>query len=447
MISLSLDYLQCVPCERRFLRTEPTKHLNDAYHGWSFIEGNTLGLCFISTLEGVFAAVGCAHILRLLFLILIGGVCLPRKKKVVEEDVVLTNKPTYHCCRCGDEKEDPVGTFYRLPHSLLYKANDCYAPLCKKCVNSLFDEFKTRYGSERTACILMCHLLDAPFYNSLFDSVVSHNNNFSVGLYLRQLNNKQFQFQNFCTTITSGELNKTAVDIQEEKEQKWSKAEIQAKDDCISVIGYDPFDGYNEGDRRYLFSELIKYFEDGIEDDPFKLSQIVQVVNNNNQIRQIDLQIARLNPMNSAEAIKSLNDIKVKLVSNNDKIAKENEISVKNRSNKDAGRNTLTFLMKDMREKDIAGAEANFYDQLRSPGTQWAADMSSKAIKENAFFDENDQQEIFDIQRELIDKFQKESDDAKEKYRLSLIENQRLKELLEDAGVDASVKDTDGDAV
>lgn len=139
---------------------------------------------------------------------------MPRKKKVVEEDIVLTNKPTYHCCRCGDEKEDPVGTFYRLPHSLLYKANDCYAPLCKKCVNSLFDEFKTRYGSERTACILMCHLLDAPFYNSLFDSVVSHNNNFSVGLYLRQLNNKQFQFQNFCTTITSGELNKTAVDIQ-----------------------------------------------------------------------------------------------------------------------------------------------------------------------------------------------------------------------------------------
>lgn len=238
---------------------------------------------------------------------------MPRKKKVVEEDIVLTNKPTYHCCRCGDEKEDPVGTFYRLPHSLLYKANDCYAPLCKKCVNSLFDEFKTRYGSERTACILMCHLLDAPFYNSLFDSVVSHNNNFSVGLYLRQLNNKQFQFQNFCTTITSGELNKTAVDIQEEKEQKWSKIEIQAKDDCISVIGYDPFDGYNEGDRRYLFSELIKYFEDGIEDDPFKLSQIVQVVNNNNQIRQIDLQIARLNPMNSAEAIKSLNDIKVML--------------------------------------------------------------------------------------------------------------------------------------
>lgn len=376
---------------------------------------------------------------------------MPRKKKVIDQDIILEgteNKKTFKCLRCGKEYDVAVSHFYKITYSQLWKANDCYAPICKDCVNEMFDEYSRKFGSDRTACMIMSHVLDVPFYNSLFDSISQNNGRVTMGLILRIIGNaRNFQFQTFSNTLVNGELNKNALDLQEEKEQKWSKAEIQAKDDCISVIGYDPFDGYNEGDRRYLFSELIKYFEDGIEDDPFKLSQIVQVVNNNNQIRQIDLQIARLNPMNSAEAIKSLNDIKVKLVSNNDKIAKENEISVKNRSNKDAGRNTLTFLMKDMREKDITGAEANFYDQLRSPGTQWAADMSFKAIKENAFFDENDMQEIFDTQRELIDKFQKESDDAKEKYRLSLIENQRLKELLEDAGIDASVKDTDGDAV
>jgi hypothetical protein len=376
---------------------------------------------------------------------------MPRKKKVIDQDIILEgteNKKTFKCLRCGKEYDVAVGHFYKITYSQLWKANDCYAPICKDCVNEMFDEYSRKFGSDRTACMIMSHVLDVPFYNSLFDSISQNNGRVTMGLILRIIGNaRNFQFQTFSNTLVNGELNKNALDLQEEKEQKWSKAEIQAKDDCISVIGYDPFDGYNEGDRRYLFSELIKYFEDGIEDDPFKLSQIVQVVNNNNQIRQIDLQIARLNPMNSAEAIKSLNDIKVKLVSNNDKIAKENEISVKNRSNKDAGRNTLTFLMKDMREKDITGAEANFYDQLRSPGTQWAADMSFKAIKENAFFDENDQQEIFDTQRELIDKFQKESDDAKEKYRLSLIENQRLKELLEDAGIDASEKDTDGDSV
>lgn len=115
----------------------------------------------------------------------------------------------------------------------------------------------------------------------------------------------------------------------------------------------------------------------------------------------------------------------------NRELGYEYEISVKNRSNKAAGRNTLTFLMKDLREKDFKKAEANFYDQLRSEGTQWAANMSLKAIKENTFFDENDEKEVFDIQRGLIDKFQAESDEYKEKYRLALVEVEELKKQLD----------------
>ena len=87
--------------------------------------------------------------------------------------------------------------------------------------------------------------------------------------------------------------------------------------------------------------------------------------------------------------------------------------------------------MKDLREKDFKKAEANFYDQLRSEGTQWAANMSLKAIKENTFFDENDEKEVFDIQRGLIDKFQAESDEYKEKYRLALVEVEELKKQLD----------------
>lgn len=372
---------------------------------------------------------------------------MPRKPKTADADIIVSDKKSYKCLCCGKEYDSPIGHFYKNSYGN-WKANDNYTPICKECVTEMFEKYSRMYESDRTACIILCHILDIPFYNSLYDSIVQSSGTCTPGKMSRiVLNQRQFQMQTFSNTLTNGELNKNALDVRDEKEQKWSKAEIQAKDDVIAIVGYDPFEGHAENDRRYLFSDLIKYFEDGIEDDPYKLSQIIQVVINNGQIRKIDFRLAQLDPMTSADTIKSLNDIKVKLVSNNDKIAKENEISVKNRSNKDAGRNTLTFLMKDMREKDIAGAEANFYDQLRSPGTQWAADMSVKAIKENAFFDENDMQEIFDTQRELIDKFQKESDDAKEKYRLSLIENQRLKELLEDAGIDASAKDTDGDAV
>lgn len=91
---------------------------------------------------------------------------------------------------------------------------------------------------------IMSHVLDVPFYNSLFDSISQNNGRVTMGLLLRIIGNaRNYQFQTFSNTLVNGELNKNALDLQEEKEQKWSKAEIQAKDDCISVVGYDPFDG------------------------------------------------------------------------------------------------------------------------------------------------------------------------------------------------------------
>ena len=118
--------------------------------------------------------------------------------------------------------------------------------------------------------------------------------------------------------------------------------------------------------------------------------------------------------------------MKAALVGSNDKIAKENEISVKNRSNKDVGRSTLTYLMRDLREKDFKQAEANYYDQLRSEGTQWAATMSMKAIKANTFFDENDKEEIFQIQREKIEVLQAQVDDLMEEKRQLLIQIENM---------------------
>lgn len=119
--------------------------------------------------------------------------------------------------------------------------------------------------------------------------------------------------------------------------------------------------------------------------------------------------------------------MKTELVTSNDKIAKENEISVKNRSNKDIGKSTLTYLMRDLREKDFKKAEANYYDQLRSEGTLWAISMSNRSIRENGMFDENDQNEMFNTQRELIQKLQAQLDEELEKNRLLAIENKELK--------------------
>lgn len=183
---------------------------------------------------------------------------MARKAKVLEAGTDTASAKLYKCLRCSKEYENPIGHFYKIVHSPLYKANDCYAPLCKDCVNELFQEFARRYSSEKTACILMCHLLDIPFYHSLFDSIISNNNTFSPGLYLRIINGKQYQYQNFSTTLVSNELNKTEVDIRDQKEDKWTAAEIRVKNEVIKIVGHDPFDGYDSDDRRYLFGEFSK---------------------------------------------------------------------------------------------------------------------------------------------------------------------------------------------
>ena len=120
-----------------------------------------------------------------------------------------------------------------------------------------------------------------------------------------------------------------------------------------------------------------------------------------------------------------------------DKIAKENEISIKNRSNKAKGTGTLTYLMRDLRSKDIKQIEEDYYAQLKSAGTQWAADMSVKALMTNANFDENDTLDIRNKRAALIDSQYAEIDDLKEK-------NRRLMEMVQKLGGDLSALDDPG---
>lgn len=356
---------------------------------------------------------------------------IARKPKVAEATDNFDDSHTYKCLRCGAEHENPINKFYKIQWSDLWLKNDRYAPYCKDCINEMFVQYEKKYGTE-TACKLMSYKLDIPYYYSLFDSITKNNNNFSMGLLLRQMNGRQYQYHDFSQSILNGELGKTISDHELDKEVKWSKTDIQNRDYCIEIIGYDPFEGYPEEDRRFLFNQLFPYLEDDdIADDTYKLSQILQIVDNNKQIRQCDMKIANLDPIKDANDIKTLNAIKGTLVTANDKIAKENEISVKNRSNKDVGKSTLTYLMRKLREQKFDKAEADYYDQLKGAGTLWAMEMSNKAILQNGMFDENDKKETYENQLNLIKNLYGELDDYKEQLRLLTIELDTLK-----AGVD-----------
>lgn len=350
-----------------------------------------------------------------------------QKKPKVVTDLVSPEGTIYKCMKCGVEHHNPVNKFFKTK-SKLYEQNDMYYPVCISCLNEKFNEYTKRYN-EHTAMILICHYLDIPFYYSLYDSIIKKNDGFSIGMYVRQMNQTQYRGKTFVNSLVDKkELGLDSIQFEIEKETKWSISELKNKKNSIEIVGYDPFEGYSEQQRRFLFNDIIGYLgEDGIEDDNYKISQIVQLVNNNYQIYQIDMAIAKLDPIRDSVDLKNLNSLKKQLVDSNDKIAKENGISVKNRLNKESGGGTLTGLMKKLRELNIPTAEANYYDQLRSEGSQWAATMSLKAIKDNGFFDENDFKDMMENQYKMIQELQTRLDDVEEENRLLIIENDELK--------------------
>lgn len=367
------------------------------------------------------------------------------------------------CPICGNEKSIATG-FYK-SSSPMFSLDKC-VPICISCVKK---EVVNENGTvNENKLKTMCQRLDKPFYSDELDSAflqqkrengylsddeVAKCGEKIVGFYFKNINTlRQNKDKSFADSEKDGFIHKTVnVIAQNKKEQTlqrysditgndksaikpnekqiiWSDQDKQNKQYAIEVVGYDPFEEYPEEGRKFLFNQLSPYLEDDSNaDDAYKLSQILQIIKNNYQIDICDKKMSQLDPLKDAESIKTLSDIKNKLVQSNDKIAKENEISVKNRSNKDAGKSTFTYLMRDLREKDFDKAEADYYDQLRGVGSQWATDMSIKAIKENGIFDENDKKEIYEMQLDMIAALNKEVDELKEKIRILTLENDRLK--------------------
>lgn len=234
-------------------------------------------------------------------------------------------KMACNICMCCGRPGLSETDFYSSASSRMWNAS-LHRPLfCRECVDKEFLELSARYG-ERDALIAICAILDLPYIPDIYYNIIMQNSGFRLSAYISRLNGPQWSRRSFITSIVDGSLNTTEEAVEEVKEKRWRQAEKNNRDEVIDMLGYDPFEGYNNDDRRFLFSELIKYFDDDIEDDPYKLSQIIQIVNNNNQIRQYDLLIAKLDPKRNADDIRQLNQLKKDLVTSNDKIAKENEI-------------------------------------------------------------------------------------------------------------------------
>ena len=310
----------------------------------------------------------------------------------------------YKCKICGKSYKNITGNFYKSANSLYFISNNGIIDVCVDCLKELFSQLSKKYDSDRMALIAICALTDWYYDESAYNTAIKNREEFSIGVYARLMNTVKYKGKTFITSVAEKKLGETTIQMVEQTHDVgWNDIDKKNRDTVIEIYGYDPFpdNDFSDKSRKYLFNTIIDFLDEETQEDAFKKSQIIQIVVNNEMIQRCNAKIASLDETRDLEQIKNLSNIITSKVNDNDKIAKENEISVRNRSNKKQGKGTFTDLQKELRLKNFDEAEANYYKQLQSEGSAWAVNQSMQEIKKNSFFDESDQKEIVDIQKTL----------------------------------------------
>ena len=368
---------------------------------------------------------------------------MPRVGKTVKQPIVKSKdeESKIKCPMCTDEPK-VRSNFYKSLSPLylginIDHPNESRMVFCKECICNTYDTYYNILKDIKKSILITCMKFDIPFNEGDFDGAMKQCTNKPTAHPLKIYMTKLNSLGNFNNALAGfdpkflfdKETGKDLITNSFEIEAKdldfniqLTEKDLQVKDDVIRLIGYDPFAGYSNFDQKFLYNELITYLDEDLLDDAFKLSQILQLVNNNNQIRKIDLVIATLSNdtktlISNQGEIKSLSSTKSQIVGSTDKIAKENSISVKNRGDKKAGKSTLTYMMKNYREIGFEDAEVDYYDQLKGIGMKHAADISNSSILEQLRFDENDLDNMIKEQRTLIQSLQSELDESLEENR------------------------------
>ena len=340
-----------------------------------------------------------------------------------------SNKPTTEEIKKNDKgKEKQVRKFFKCINfsgtNIKYESTGYYT-VCKGCLRAMCCNKSGEI--DRQKFIETMRFLNKPFHQEIFENCLKAEND-TLGEYMKVTGLTGYAKETFEDSdefdktdklkINNDVINNNVLRV----DTVITNEDIKIERDVIKVLGYEPFDGYDKFDKKFLYGELSPYLDEETQSDQFKISVIIQIVNNNNQIRKIDLVINQLSAdskslITNAKDIDSLTGIKGKLTTANDKLAKENNISVKNRGDKSAGKSTLTNMMREYRELGFEDAEQDYYDQNKARGMKSVADISNKNILEQLQLDENDTNDMLIQQRQLLQELQERVDDLEEENR------------------------------
>lgn len=376
------------------------------------------------------------------------------KRKTTKKKEVKSDVPLIKCTHCGKEAFTPTeakNDFYKSSSNLYDATYDHRLTVCKDCILELYKNYFLKTEDIEMAMKCTCRLLDFYYDDEiLIASKREGKENDTVPMQtlaknvnsLPQYKRKTFDTQMFAS-LTEKKPDVKSIIRQKEEEIKEKKRiekqklkfdnsdfeevitedDLQNKKEVEELLGHDPFLGFDNAGRKFLYAALLPYLDDETLDDPYKITAIKQILINENQIRFMDRIIANYKAdqntfMNHLDEIDKLTKMKNNISANNDKLSKENSIAVKHRKGDKAGKSGLGDKMRIYREKGFDDAIVSYYDQLKSVGYKHASDISVSSILKQINLDEKDTQDIINRQRTLIHEKDDKILDLEEEIRL-----------------------------
>lgn len=358
---------------------------------------------------------------------------------------------TIDCVHCGKKNLSVKnGNFYRANDKSLFvglvdNEGTKWIPVCKNCVREkIYLPYLHETKDYYKAVYYTCRKLDILYTQDLAETALSRSKGdtskaigYVFGLLgsLQQYSGHLHNFDDSEHIMDEGGFEDKVASIK--NGAKIDSNSKRARKDIIKKIGYDPFSnsGLSDYELNFVYNDLVGFLsaDDELATDSYKLNIVLQLVNNGQQIRTLDLYLSVLN--NSIEGFKdnmavisTFIEQKRKLVDSNTKIYKENKswlgASAGNKSK-------LGALMRRYREYGFHEIETNYFDILTAEATQTVMNLSHESILERINFGSEEEKKIFDTQRSLIKKKDLEIAKIFEEKRELAIELQDLRKKYE----------------
>lgn len=353
------------------------------------------------------------------------------------------------CGNCGRILADSVN-FY-VSNSIVNKYTG-RTSICKDCVFKILENNIEKTGDIQGAIYSLCRLLDIPFLKGIYESsmmeavydkqLTKMQNGLNIWKkYIKTINSlknyKGYTFENGEIPVKQDEpiTNNIVKQVKiTEEDLEVKLRDKQNREDIIKIIGYDPFVNEKDEDKSYFYSRLIDMIDEDMQNDSMKLTSVISIIKAQKQVDKIDDAISELmkNPLTmiqKAGDIKLLTATKKELQKSILDTAKDNRISDLYSGTKTTGANTLSGIVKKLKELDLTESQVNLYDIQTSQGMLQVARLSNKAIVEQLNYAENEYADMVNWQRGKLDYFENE-------YKKVAEENRKLKVLCNVNNID-----------